>query len=284
MNTLSGPESVLIAVDVSDSMETLLAAAKALATEFDARINVVHAFDPSRAGRDPLREEQRARGALRDAITRMLPGEAAPAEVHTFTGGPAEIVLREADRLGVSMIVLGPHRNLGNRDKFLGSTAEAVLRFATVPCLVLNAPLTLPIAEIVAPTDFSTPARRALAAALAWSSAGRSPVRVTLAHVAGAPSHLTGDAGLESDLETELRSLAGETSSATGTRLLRNADDPAGALINLASESGAGLIAVGTSGAGTLTRAFLGSLSSELLRRADRPLLLVPPPIEDRPA
>jgi nucleotide-binding universal stress UspA family protein len=277
------PSTILVAVDVPEGMEELLGAASELAAQSGARIHIVHAFDTEGAGGDPLQEEQRDREMLRLAVAEAFPGDVVPTEIHTFRGKPAEIILREAERIQADAIILGPHRSRGRGDRILGGTAESILRHATMPCLVLNAPLGFPLRRIMVPTDFSVPARRAFRAALAWGDAIQERTTVALVHVAGAATLVSDDKDLESDLSMEAGNLSEGAIAPTETRLLRAPDDPAGALIDFAVQDGAGMIAIGTSGAGALTRVFLGSMSSEVLRRANLPLLLVPPPIEDRP-
>lgn len=275
--------TILVAVDVPDGTQALIDGAKSLASRFGAHIHIVHVFDPKRSDREPPRDEERDRTTLSEAVSAAFPENGGvPVEVHTFRGRPDEIILREAQRIRADAIVLGPHRSRGRSDRVLGSTAESLLRRATVPCLVLNAPFELPLKRIMVPTDFSTPARRATHAALAWSESGGERATVKLVHAAGAANLISDDEDLETDLAMEARSLS-EGFDPPETRLLRTASDPAGALIDFAIRDGVGLLVMGTSGMGALGRAFLGSVSSEVLRRADFPLLLIPRRIEDQP-
>ena len=52
---------------------------------------------------------------------------------------------------------------------------------------------------------------------------------------------------------------------------------PAERLADLADEEGAYLIVVGSRGGGAFKRAFLGSVSSDVIGLARRPVLVVPP-------
>ena len=57
-----------------------------------------------------------------------------------FTGRVADRILEEARKSGAELIVMGTHGRRGIRHVVLGSDAEAVVRGATVPVLLVRAP------------------------------------------------------------------------------------------------------------------------------------------------
>ncbi len=50
----------------------------------------------------------------------------------------AEIIVHQAKRLGVSMIIMGSHGRTGLRRLLLGSVAERTLRYASCPVLIVK--------------------------------------------------------------------------------------------------------------------------------------------------
>jgi len=66
--------------------------------------------------------------------------EVATALHENFTGRVADRILEEARKSGAELIVMGTHGRRGIRHVVLGSDAEAVVRGATVPVLLVRAP------------------------------------------------------------------------------------------------------------------------------------------------
>jgi nucleotide-binding universal stress UspA family protein len=50
----------------------------------------------------------------------------------------ADIIVRQAKRLGVAMIIMGSHGRTGLRRFLLGSVAERTLRYAACPVLIVK--------------------------------------------------------------------------------------------------------------------------------------------------
>ena len=50
----------------------------------------------------------------------------------------ADIIVRQAKKLGASMIVMGSHGRTGLRRLLLGSVAERTLRYASCPVLIVK--------------------------------------------------------------------------------------------------------------------------------------------------
>jgi nucleotide-binding universal stress UspA family protein len=273
--------TILVATDLTETTEQVFRTARMLAAATDAEIHVIHVIEDDAVVTDSLarqRAEQVERTEFLDAVRQWFDEDPRLAETHAYLGDPAEVIIGEAERVSADVILLGSHQSRGFGDRVLGSTAESVVRKSKAPVLILNGPLHLPIRRMVIPTDFSDPARRAASVALAWARANVEPATVTLAHVAGVEFALSRDEDLRRDLKTEAgdASRKAEDDVRMETRLLRGSD-PAGALITYAEETETDLIVLGTNGENALKRAFLGSVSSAMVRRAAFPLLLVPP-------
>jgi nucleotide-binding universal stress UspA family protein len=83
-------------------------------------------------------EAERA-AALERTLAALVPTmKRATAEVSVVTGAPADVIVREAERRGSDLIVLGA-RGLGMVKRLLlGSVSEAVVRHAARPVLVVR--------------------------------------------------------------------------------------------------------------------------------------------------
>jgi len=139
-----------------------LASAAALARSAGATLHVVHAYElpaPTLAGLTlPLPADARRRYAA--AITERVRAQVAEwpgldVRCHVVEGTPAEVVCDTAARLHADLIVVGATRRGRVWRGLIGSTAEGVVRAATVPVLVLHQPLALPIRRVLLTTDLS---------------------------------------------------------------------------------------------------------------------------------
>lgn len=156
---------ILIAFDSGQSSRQAVDAGIELASELGAEIALVHVSAPpvgylSEAAINMQsvfeEEERRARDILAEIHAR-LPGDLQVVDYLT-AGDPAEEIVKTAARWGAQVIVMGTH-GAGRLGSFLiGSTAQAVLRKAPCPVLIVKQkgetkkaePLDVP-AMIVAP-------------------------------------------------------------------------------------------------------------------------------------
>jgi nucleotide-binding universal stress UspA family protein len=137
------------------------------------------------------------------------------------------------------------------------------------------------VSTIVAGYDGSPSSRAAIAHAITLAAGGR--VVVVHAHEA-APEHLSARwrevldrEHLERAREVLDEILLDDNEELGGTRWEGRLEpgDPADALLRVAEEVGAEALVVGSHGYGPLA-SLLGSVSHELLRRADRPVTVIP--------
>lgn len=279
--------NILVATDLSESGREALEAAADLGYRTGATVHVVHAHEepgpgthvPSMIGSLHARRRALLR-IVEEAVPRAIWSET----VRVRVGDPAEVIIAEARLIDADLIVLGPHRKRVVADTLLGSTAEQVIRRATVPCLLVNGPLRLPPRRLLVPTDFTAPARKAGIAALrtaAWLGDGDDS-RVTLAHVTATPKGLDGEwarGEIEDDLADEAREMSREAATAipVDTRILLGRG-PIDELLLDMELSNTDLLVIGTHGDPMLVRKLLGSVSSAMVRHAPIPMMLVPPP------
>jgi nucleotide-binding universal stress UspA family protein len=116
--------------------------------------------------------------------------------------------------------------------------------------------------------------------------------KVTFLAVARAPLAVLGDPYYQRALTADLAKartaissaipVAQERRVAYDTEILEGS--PAAAILELARDRVADMIVVGSRGRGAVTGAVLGSVSSEVVHRADRPVLVARPGARARPA
>ena len=149
--------NLIVALDLSDATERVLAAAAQVAHFTAAHAYLVHvvpdepAFIGYEAGPESvrqsvaaeLREEHRTlqtyAQAMRDRglnVTALL-----------LQGYTVEVLLREADRLDANVIVVGSHGHSAVFDLLIGSVSEQLIRRSTRPVLVVPTRPKAPIRE-----------------------------------------------------------------------------------------------------------------------------------------
>jgi nucleotide-binding universal stress UspA family protein len=196
----------------------------------------------------------------------------------------AEIV-RSAEELGADLVVVGGAGERGWRTLVLGRVATQVVRAAHTSVLVARPrPSGGPV---VAATDFSEQARRALAQAA--EEARRFRRRLLLVHslewfppatVAAAAVPLPAPI-FEPELRESLRKrtrrqLEDELAKAGTSGEAVVAEGPAAAgIVDLATKARADLVVLGTLGRTGLRRVLLGSVAEEVARDAPCPVLVV---------
>jgi len=143
MHFLVAMRTILVATDFSPCARTAIRLAAALARRLDARLHLVHVFQPA-----PLDLAAMPSGTgwelemMADAEQRIASeasdlrrtGVAVSGEVQM--GSPASLIVATAHAVAASLIVVGTHGRKGVVHAYLGSIAERVCRTATCPVLV----------------------------------------------------------------------------------------------------------------------------------------------------
>ena len=272
--------SVLAAHDLSDTAAETLRSAGALAALADAELHVVHAMDGEEGDADE------AGRRLEDCVHAAVPGTVSIASAGVTRGRPDEVILRRAQEVGADLLVIGPHRE-GRARQRLGTTADRLVRASDVPCLIVHGPVSLPLRRVLVPSDLSDAARGALELALIWAAALRMPsgadgrTRVEVLHVHPPPGRGPGAPDAAAGALRQQVSAAGEESGCASLlqveQAVAPAPDAADEIIRRAGDEPADLLVLGTRGQGRASSGPLGSVSSDVARRAPCPVLLVPP-------
>ena len=289
--------TILCAVDTSRRAARVADAARRLAAALDLPVVLVGVFDPLTVPAAPShaldpdltteRVEQHERDLARAALLGATDRTGAVAETPVFAeGDPRSEILRLLRAHDAGILVVGSAARKPLDRIMQGSLSAELVRDAPCPVVIVTDDAEPPGGgPILAGYDGSDHSLRAArhAAALA-AGLGRSLV---LLHVT-AP----GDAGARAD-EDILRELVeaaracvsaatGDTDQRLDVELEVEHGDPAERLIAAAGARGAALIVVGHRGRGALAAAVLGSVAADVVRQADR-LVVVAGPRSEQP-
>lgn len=283
--------NVLAAVDLYSAPQSFVQNVAKFAAATGADLHFLHSHqDGSEAGvraegwLDTQRKVHQKRFELRELLADALPAGEQPKTARVGVGSAAKAILEDARDCRADLVILGPHRPHQIGDRYLGSTAERVLTEATVPCLILNTAMPWPVRRILVPADFSAPSRSALRCGIGWIRAlsDRGAVEIDFVHVTGSSASAADRDGSaierKLELEDEVQTILAEAAVKVPVHVhVLDETNPVEGLIRFAANRGTDLLIMGTRGNSIFVRALLGSVSSGMLRRADLPLLLVPP-------
>jgi len=287
MNLL--PKKILLATDGSEDAELAGRAAANLSVRAGAELHVVHAWQAvPHPFIDPDYYEEGARQLLQEATERVADAGAAVKEAHLVMGSPVDAILDLGQEIGADLLVVGSrgHGLLGRL--VLGSVSEGVVHHATRPVLVLRGGEDAwPPERVVIGDDGSEAARQAgeLAVGIGRLFGARGAlVRAypempeTDAEGRASDPRLVDDALRRAQRELEEHAERLERTLGKRPRVEIAMGDAAVALLEKAREWGETktLIAVGSRGLGLAKRLRLGSVSTNVLRAAEGPVLVYP--------
>jgi nucleotide-binding universal stress UspA family protein len=151
MLTPTIPKTILVPVDYGEASRLALEHALVLARSFGAKLVLVFAWAAPYAelplsSEHPTKEQQNLLDLVRKesedtmvGFIRQVQAEAKGVELEWFilSGDPAKVVLEQATALAVDLIVMGTRGKKSAARWFLGSVAEAVVRHAPCPVMVV---------------------------------------------------------------------------------------------------------------------------------------------------
>jgi nucleotide-binding universal stress UspA family protein len=269
----------LVPLDGTPTAEAALPLATALARSMHGGLRLVRVLD-----RDPDAATVAQTNADLARVAAGLRQDGVEVETEVHQGSVVDGILVEAERHGVELVVMATHGRQGLQRARLGSVTEQVLERSPIPVVVVRPGTALPRlgGTLLVPVDGSPGAEAALpvARALAQALAARVLlVKVVLPLVRYGPGR-----AIEPDFEEHERiaaeaDLEGLTASFRQIGLAAEAravvGPIAGTILALSATAGADLIVMGTHAATGLTRAILGSVADEVVRKAQQPVVLV---------
>lgn len=135
-------KKILFATDFSPASDAALQYATSLARDSGATLLILHVEElpaPYAAGEMLMPQPEFPNPELRKMLDAVVPPDkSVKYEHHLVLGTPAEDIVRIADEEGVDLIVIGTHGRTGLMRVLMGSAAEAVMRRAKCPVLVVK--------------------------------------------------------------------------------------------------------------------------------------------------
>jgi nucleotide-binding universal stress UspA family protein len=291
-------QKIVIGMDFSDAA---ISAAKWTSEHIalNAELVLVHVIDPPHQplfARSKLPSPETVERAAWDfaetrfiELTRVLGAASLRHEIRI--GKPADVIPAIAAELDADLVVIGPHGERPNTAKFLGSTADRVVRLSSVPVLVATNPRPSAPRRLLVPVDDSRIMLHLLDVARDLALAFNA--ELTLFHVISNAvySHVASMSYATSPDEESARREIREELEAEGRRWLdqlthTGLDDSrvhahvthghAGdAAVEMANRMDADLIVLGRKGRGLVAPALLGSTVGTVLHGARCPVLVV---------
>jgi nucleotide-binding universal stress UspA family protein len=292
--------NLLLAFDFSSSSERALRYALDLRERTDATLHLacvkevpmgpIVQGDPSPVvGEDERREriQKRLKGHVREVVAhRGAPGTEETVRYHVArSGAVAPWLVGHAEEVEADLLVMGTQGHRGLQEAFVGSVAREVLR--TAPCPVLTtrqladeqASTDVRVNRVVAPVDFSDPSRAAVRYAGRVASIYEVPTK--LVHVVESPripsvyeveSPKLTSRVVKARAEQALDEWGAELLDGThGVTYVVHQGDPAGCLLESTSKED--VLVMATRGLSGLRRTMLGSVTEEVVRKAQGPVL-----------
>lgn len=136
-------KTILCPTDFSPPSIAALSQAASLARDFGGRLLIVHVekLRPIYEGIPPVEEQLRYRDELLACLQEVaVPEGSVPYEHRLLMGDPAGAIVGLAEEENVDLIVMGTHGRTGFSRVLLGSVAEAVVRRASCPVLMVKQP------------------------------------------------------------------------------------------------------------------------------------------------
>ncbi|QCO57513.1 universal stress protein (plasmid) [Pseudorhodobacter turbinis] len=286
--------TILVATDFSERSDQAMERAALIAARKGARLHVVHVVDDDQKQRLIDSEVAASQELLQEDAQRLRTTHSnLTCTTDVVMGDPFEGIGKAADSVTPSLVVLGAHRRHLLRDVFVGTTAQRTIRRTRRPVLMVNVPPTRSYGNVLLSTDFSD-ASRAAARTLAKLDL-TEPQNVTLLHVYEtlAEQMMFRSALTKQQMERHQDELKQEadralaaflaTLSPTGFKMMTSPYETnvSASILEVAREQAADLIVAVSQGRNDLKKTLLGSVAEEILRRADRDVLIIPPAKKD---
>lgn len=276
--TVSGPQRILVATDLSQRAGIAVARASQLAHEHGAHLTALHVL-PAEINSDIV---DGARACLRTHLTAHLDGASADIAIRRGKAD-REIAAMTVDSLA-DLVVVGAHGAHWLADAFLGGTAENLVRMSCVAVLLVKKPSRAAYRTVVLAVDTSAASFDAAMFAVGLTPAADHIV-VHSGVVVG--EQLLRMHGVDPDEIETLRRTSTEEARENIARLIEvlpiqpkrviiTSGHAATRLVELCRTHAADLVVVGTGARSPASYALLGSVAQQVMRRSQSDVLVVP--------
>lgn len=304
---------ILVPVDSSEESRTIVRLAQGLAKATESELTLLSVVDTE----DIRIVEAGATGAgsssTEDVIEQIttkvktdLEAEAVElrktgigAVARVVAGAPAEMIVAEAEAIGVDLIAMSTRRESALARGILGSVTDRVLHSTKKPLLVLQ-PEDITdesvgagfVRHIVVPLDGSTLSETAVAPATGLAKATGAEIVFTevvklpvygmdMGGVGYGSVHYAEELDTKLQEETATRYLQGFVEDAETAGIKARAQvrvgNPSIQIVDEAAASEGSIVVMATHGAGGLKRWVIGSVTDKAIRSAHRPVMVIPP-------
>jgi nucleotide-binding universal stress UspA family protein len=286
----AGTGPVIVGVDGGASGKDALALGRWAADVLDVSlvVAVVHPAPAGGAGRvdaEWIADRHRTAESVLDGARTVLKDATGPVEYRAVASTSAAHGLHDlAEELAAQAIVVGSGRKAPPMRLFAGSTAERLLAGSVCPVAVAPAGMPSPPGSVgrIGVAYIDSPDARAARDAAAWLARRTgSPVRL---YTAVAEHNMTLPPLIGEDAERAFQSLAREDYEETLAAAVASMPDVeadfeilTGEVVETLSEiDDVDVLFCGSRAYGPARRVLLGGVSTKLIRRARRPLVVVP--------
>ncbi len=276
-------ERIVVPLDGSMTAEAILPQVRRILYRKDVELVLVRAVEPPMVENAMVLAEETLAAAREHVLGQAEKLQQQGVRVRTIVrfGYPASVILDAVESERATMIALATHGASGLKRLLFGSVAEEVIRRSPVPVLLVRPfwsyevvppgnPEFRPIRNVLFPVDGSGRARAALPGLIEFASLFEARIvllRVLETSVTEAPEFAAAD--------REMSDLAAAFENA-GVRTLRilARGKPVERILQTVAQSDIDVIAMATRGRRGLTRVRKGSITEEVLRRAEVPILV----------
>lgn len=302
-------KSLMIALDGSTFGESSLPLATAVARAAGAKLHLAHVHIPYEPEHLLASSAFQFEGVSIDeydtlhlhqeedylaGLARPLGAESGGVDAKVLTGPRvAASLVAHADAVDADMVFISSHGRTGFSRAWIGSVADEMIRTTTLPLFVTRSVAgqeaqTARVRNILVPLDGSPLAESALGPAMELARATKA--RITLAHIVSIsplwprtllPTEDERKPGLAAGADYLKGIAAGlrDDGFDVATRVAPGGT-PATAIVELAAQLDADVIAMATHGYGGVRRTFLGSVADKVLRSSPVPVLVTRPATE----
>ena len=140
-------KNILLGIDFNDQENYLIEKAVKWAKHFDAKLWILHVADPEpefvgfgvgpQYIRDALANELKKEHRALYEYANAIKEQGVNAEGLLIKGGTTEMILKEAEKLDIDLIIIGHHEHSILYKLFFGSVASAVVRKTKIPVLLI---------------------------------------------------------------------------------------------------------------------------------------------------
>ncbi len=140
-------KNILVTIDFNKNEQLVVDNAFQLAEKFDSKIWLIHiaAPDPDFIGydvgpqyiRDNRATELRNEHKLLEELTNTLKGKGVQAEGLLVQGATIEMIIAEAKKLHVDLIIAGHHDHNFLYNAFVGSISGQIIKKSKIPVLII---------------------------------------------------------------------------------------------------------------------------------------------------